>query len=71
MIYVSNIQWDTDNDDDVLETLPKELTLSENEVTKNGQLTYKSKEDLLDIVSDYLSDTYGFCHDGFSAEVSG
>lgn len=52
-----NIKWDTDGDIDVLNELPKEIEIPDSLVT--------DEDDLLDKVSDWLSDEYGFCHFGF------
>ena len=49
-----NIDWDVDHIED-LETLPKEIIIPD------------GIEDLEDI-SDYISDTTGFCHLGFDIE---
>lgn len=41
-----------------------------NTVTINlSELKYEEGDDLGDAISDYLSDTYGFCHKGFEYEV--
>lgn len=48
-----NIQWDTDGDEEVFESLPTEVIFPD------------GMEDE-DEMSDYLSDTVGFCHFGFS-----
>lgn len=47
-----NIKWDTDGDLECLYTLPTELEIPEG-MTDEGE------------ISDWLSDTEGFCHDGF------
>ena len=53
-----NIKWDvTDGDINVLNELPKEIEIPDYLVT--------DEDDLLDKVSDWLSDEYGFCHFGF------
>ena len=54
---VVNIKWDTDEDVDVLENLPTEIKIPDYLVT--------DEDDLLDDVSDWLSDEFGFCHNGF------
>ena len=51
----TNIMWDTDEDTEALENLPKEVQLPDK----------FTKEDAEEI-SDWLSDTYEFCHSGFS-----
>lgn len=50
-ISVSNIQWDVDEDT----VMPNSVHIE----------TDKPIENLEDFVSDYLSDTSGFCHKGF------
>ena len=52
-----NIKWDTDGDMELLEELPTEVEIPDYLIT--------DEDDLLDDVSDWLSDEYGFCHDGF------
>ena len=52
-----NIKWDTDGDMELLEELPTEVEIPDYLIT--------DEDDLLDDISDLLSDEYGFCHDGF------
>ena len=52
-----NIKWDTDGDMEVFESLPTEIEIPDYLIT--------DEDDLLDDVSDWLSDEIGFCHDGF------
>ena len=63
----TNIKWDvTDGAEDmtkkdmdkILSTLPKEVEIPDYLITDD-------EDELLDEVSDWLSDEYGFCHDGF------
>ena len=49
--------------------LPKCVTISAGELALDTDDDYKDEESLADIVGDYLSDTYGFCHYGFEFEV--
>ena len=44
-------------------TLPKQVTIQES-VFNDTDI-----EAIADVVSDYLSDTYGFCHKGFELEI--
>ena len=53
-----NIKWDTDGDVKLLEELPTEVEIPDYLITDD-------EDDLLDEISDWLSDEYGFCHDGF------
>ena len=55
-VKIWDIDWDTDGED--IPELPKEITL---------QLPEDKVDE--DEISDYLSDTYGFCHNGFEFEV--
>ena len=57
MLKAINIKWDTDRDMEVFDELPTEIEIPDYLVT--------DEDDLLDDVSDWLSDEYGFCHDGF------
>ncbi len=59
---VVKIKWDTDGDMKMLKSLPKEIDITD-EFDVND---YEDDEDqLLDDISDWLSDTYGYCHFGF------
>lgn len=59
---VVKIKWDTDGDMKMLKSLPKEIDITD-EFDVND---YEDDEDqLLDDVSNWLSDTYGYCHFGF------
>ena len=53
-----NIKWNTDGDMELLEELPTEVEIPDYLITDD-------EDDLLDDVSDWLSDEYGFCHDAF------
>lgn len=59
---VVKIKWDTDGDKELLKSLPKEIDITD-EFDVND---YEDDEDqLLEDISDWLSDTYGYCHFGF------
>ena len=62
-----NIKWDVtdgtedmtkEDMDEILSTLPTEVKIPD-------YLTTDDEDDLLDEVSDWLSDEFGFCHDAF------
>ena len=53
-----NIEWDTDGDMELLEERPTEVEIPDYLITDD-------EDDLLDEVSDWLSDEFGFCHDAF------
>ena len=57
------IMWDVDEDFDG-EPLPTEVEIPD-EFAKDPELL-KDKYILEDTISDWLSDKYGFCHQGFS-----
>lgn len=62
---ITNIKWDTDGDMKILKSLPKEIDITD-EFDVND---YEDDEDkLLDDISDWLPDTYGYCHFGFEIE---
>ncbi len=56
MMKACNIQWDFDGDEEAKESvaLPNEIDIP------------KEIEDDVDAISDYLTDTTGWCHKGFS-----
>ena len=56
---VTNIQWDMDGDKENLMDLPAELSIDAD------TLSISDKDEIEETISDYLSDTYGFCHFGF------
>lgn len=59
---VVKIKWDTDGNMKILKSLPKEIDITD-EFDVND---YEDDEDqLLEDISDWLSDTYGYCHFGF------
>lgn len=53
-----DIQWDTDGDAKLAESLPKEIEIPDGMTD-------------LDEISDYLSDKTGFCHFGFQVTRDG
>ena len=62
-----NIKWAvTDGAEDMTKEDMDELLLTlPTEVEIPNYLITDDEDDLLDEVSDWLSDEYGFCHDGF------
>ena len=62
---ITDIKWDTDGDEEILATLPKSVELKGDEFPKEA---YEDEESLSEFVSDWLSDTFGFCHFGFNIE---
>lgn len=51
-----DIKWDTDGDEEILDSLPKEIRIPDGMVDD-------------DEISDYLSDETGFCHAGFKLGI--
>lgn len=66
---IVRIKWDTDGDQDVFDFLPQEVEVpskfSEENYTEDGEF---DEDAMWDDISDWLSDTYGFCHGGFEIE---
>ena len=62
-----NIKWDvTDGAEDMTKEDMDEILLTlPTEVEIPNYLITDDEDDLLDEVSDWLSNEYGFCHDGF------
>ena len=67
---INNIKWDTDGDEEVFATLPQEIDVPEYFLEKkNFEVDGEySRDEMLDQLSDWLSDEYGFCHGGFDVE---
>lgn len=66
---IVRIKWDTDGNQDVFDFLPQEVEVpskfSEENYTEDGKF---DEDTMWDDISDWLSDTYGFCHGGFEIE---
>lgn len=62
---VVKIKWDTDSDMKMLKSLPKEIDISDEFDVKDYEDDQDDQDQLLDDISDWLSDTYGYCHFGF------
>lgn len=65
-----NIRWDTDGDREAFDSLPQKVILpgkfsKENYEDENGFFGEAEKIEMQDDISDWLSNEYGFCHDGF------
>ena len=67
---ITNIKWDTDGDEEVFATLPQEIDVPEYFLEKkNFEVDGEySRDEMLDQLSDWLSDEYRFCHGGFDVE---
>ena len=58
-MFATKIQWDTDGDTEALASLPTEVEIPQNIADQDDD----------DAISDWLSDTFGYCHFGFGIEV--
>lgn len=54
MLYARDIDWDVDGDGTLAEELPQNVLIPDDVAQLGG-----------DAISDYLSDTVGFCHFGY------
>ena len=67
MIKIKNIKWDVDEENKCYtEYLPTELEVSRTELHAEN---VNDLNELYDIVADWLSDSYGYCHYGFELEI--
>ena len=58
-VKIFNIEWDMDEDDDTV--LPTEIV---------NEFDYKGDNDELEeTITDWLSDEYGYCHEGYDYEI--
>lgn len=62
-IIVRKIKWDTDGEK---VTLPKKIVIP---ITEKTEYLLEDINGYAENLSDYLSDTYEYCHYGFSAKV--
>lgn len=66
---IVRIKWDTDGDQEVFDSLPQEVKVPSQFSKENYIEDGKFDEAIMwDDISDWLSDTYGFCHGGFDVE---
>ena len=68
-LLVSDIKWDIDEEDnkeDIEASLPQKILI---ELTPANEYLAEETNGYLENLSDWLSDTYGFCHNGFTVEV--
>lgn len=59
---IINIKWDTDGDEELFDSLPSQIVLPVQFVA------IAEDENYLDEISDWLSDEYGYCNNGFSVQ---
>lgn len=58
-----NIKWDIDYDDTMV--LPTEVEIPEEIASDPDYANPDYEEALAEYIADWLSDTYGYCHEGF------
>lgn len=68
---VKGIKWDTDEDQEVFDSLTQEVVLperfsKENYADEDGNFGEVEYDEMKEDISDWLSDEYGFCHGGFT-----
>ena len=64
---ITDIKWDVDEEDKYYtEYLPTELEINIDELNHDD---IESLDELYQIVGDYLSDSYGYCHYDFKIEL--
>lgn len=64
MLKAINIMWNPKGDNEIFESLPREMLIPD-----ELEIMYeKDKEYALEEISDWLLDETGFCHDGFEIE---
>ena len=57
-MLATEIKWDTDGDTEDLASLPTEVEIPQDIADQDDD----------DAISDWLSDTFGYCHFGFGIE---
>jgi hypothetical protein len=66
---VTDIDWDTTNDNSFEEIKADDLGLPDEVIVNTEYLDIEDDENMDEVenaISDYLSDEYGFCHNGFT-----
>lgn len=58
-----NIQWNTDGSQEIFDSLPKKIVIPDY-ITKEAE----DQDELLDLISDYISNVTGYCHEGFEVK---
>lgn len=62
---LTNIKWDVDTKEELKE-LPKTMILSDDFNINN----YNDSDELIEDISDYITDETDYCHDGFDIELT-
>ena len=66
IVHVTNIEWDTDENDSPSESLPSEVDL---EYLEYDDLCTSLLRDMADAVCERLEEEYGFCVTNFVIDV--
>ena len=66
IVHVTNIEWDTDENDSPSESLPSEVDL---EYLEYDDLCTSLLRDMADSVCERLEEEYGFCVTNFVIDV--
>lgn len=69
-MIAKNIQWNTDGDQEVFDSLPQRVIIpdrfsKENYLDETGKFEESEKNQMIEDISDWLSDEYEYCHAGF------
>lgn len=77
-IKISKIQWDVtdgaeelsnEEKNEVLSSLPTEINLMIDDLSNYDVNANSSYDEIADAVSEWLSDKYEFCHQGYQLEI--
>ena len=66
-VIVRKIVWDTDGDEAICESLPEEIPV---DMETLGVEDESDMDEILDAVSEYITNLTGFCHDGFVIDTT-
>lgn len=76
-IKIFNIKWDVadgteelsnQEKNEILSSLPTEINIMIDDLSNYDVNTKSSEDEIADAVSEWLSDKYGFCHQGYNLE---
>lgn len=70
LLSVTDIAWDTDDETEKANELPFGITLTLGEQIELSEGGCLDEEEITDMVAEYLSDEYGFCHNGFTLYIT-
>lgn len=65
VLFATSIEWDTDGDIEIQESLPRDVELP---TFLYDEYDHEGGESYADTVADWLSDNYGYCVFGFSLD---